>query len=267
MVSPIFFGGAKVMQIADIPVMTGSITANAQSLAFDTSRVSNVVLHCSGTFSAVTCVFEASIDSTNGTDGNWFSVQAARSSANTIETTTGSLSAAPAYSWELSVNAYRWLRIRSTTYTSGIMNWSVQAGLLATEPVPAIPSHSVTGSITNIPSTSQGASTLHHLISAATTNATSVKTSAGVINDIMVSNASASAKYFKLYNKASAPTVGTDMPVKTILVPAGSTICIGCGPFGIRLTTGIAYALTGGIAVADTTAVGLNELSVGISYT
>lgn len=267
MTSPLFFGHGGAMQVADIPVMTGAITANGQSLPFDVSRVSNVNMHCAGTFASVTCLFEASLNSTNGTDGNWFAVQAARSSSNTIETGTGALSAAPAYCWELSVNAYRWFRVRSTAYTSGTQNWAVQAGLFATEPVPALASHSISGSITNIPSTSQGASTFHHLISAATTNATSVKATAGVINDIIISNASASAKYFKLYNKASAPTVGTDIPVKTVLVPAGSTVAFGCGPFGIRLATGIAYALTGGIAVGDMTAVALNDLAVGITYT
>lgn len=116
-------------------------------------------------------------------------------------------------------------------------------------------------------STSVGASSAHHLISAATTNATSVKASVGVINDIQVSNASASPRYFKLYNKASAPTVGTDTPVKTILVPAGDTVALSFAPHGLRLTSGIAYALTTGIAVADVAAVGASEMAVNIAYT
>lgn len=278
MVSPVLFGPSGVLQVADIPVMTADVTANAQRHPFDVSRVSNINLHCYGTFSTVNCTFEASLNSTNGTDGNWFPIQAVRSNANTIESTTGNLSAAPAYCWELSVNAYRWFRIRSTAFTSGTQNWVIQAGLFATEPVPAIATHAVTGtfwqstqpvsgSVTNIPSTAQGASTFHHLISAASTNATSVKNAAGVINDIVISNTTAMVKYFKLYNKASAPTVGTDTPIRTVSIPANTTVAMGCGPFGLRLATGIAYALTAGPTVADTAAVGLNDLTVGISYT
>jgi hypothetical protein len=120
---------------------------------------------------------------------------------------------------------------------------------------------------TLVASAAQGASTTHHLISAATTNATSVKASAGCINTLQVSNANAAIRYLKLYNKASAPTVGTDTPVMTILLPASSNQTIGCGPYGIRFTTGIAYALTTGMAVADTGAVAITEHSVGIFYT
>ena len=117
------------------------------------------------------------------------------------------------------------------------------------------------------PSSTVGASAFHHLISTASTNATSVKSSAGTINDITLSNAGASVRYFKLYNKASAPTVGTDTPVRTVLIPPNATVNITGAPAGLRLSTGIAFAITGGIAVADATAVGLSEVAVGMSYT
>jgi len=123
-----------------------------------------------------------------------------------------------------------------------------------------------TTNVVPTPSTSQGASTTNHLISAATTNATSVKTAAGVINDITLSNNAASPRYFKLYNKASAPTVGTDTPVRTVMIPANTTLELAFAPFGFRFSTGIAYAITAGIAVADTTAIGANEVAVGMSY-
>lgn len=63
--------------------------------------------------------------------------------------------------------------------------------------------------------------TLSALTSAATTNATSVKTTAGTIYNIVVSNTGVTAVYLKIYNKASAPTVGTDIPVYTCVVPNG----------------------------------------------
>jgi len=120
---------------------------------------------------------------------------------------------------------------------------------------------------TVVASAAQGASTTHHLISAASTNATSVKASAGAINTLQVSNLNVAVRYLKLYNKASGPTVGTDTPVMTILLPASSNQFIDCGAYGIRFTTGIAYALTVGMAIADTGAVAITEHSVSIFYT
>lgn len=118
--------------------------------------------------------------------------------------------------------------------------------------------------VTLAPSAAQGASNTHHLISAATTNATAVKGSAGTINGGVISNSNAAARFFKLYNKATAPTVGTDTPVMTLLLPPGSSTLLPCGQ-GLRLSTGIAYALTTGIAVADTAAVG-TDISVHLNY-
>jgi hypothetical protein len=129
---------------ADITPVTGTITANAQTIPVSTDRVSNVMAHCYGTFSTVNCTFEGSLNSTNGTDGNWFTIQAVRTNTNTVETATGNLSAAPAYGWELSVNALRYMRVRATAFTSGTQNWVFTLGSYATEPIPAIQTHAVT---------------------------------------------------------------------------------------------------------------------------
>jgi len=120
---------------------------------------------------------------------------------------------------------------------------------------------------TLVASAAQGSATTHHAISAATTNATSVKGSAGTIGSLQVSNINAAARFLKLYNKATAPTVGTDTPVMTILLPPNVNQFIDCGPYGLRFSTGIAYALTTGMAVADVGAVAITEHSVGIFYT
>lgn len=114
-------------------------------------------------------------------------------------------------------------------------------------------------------STSNGTSTFHHLISAATTNATSVKASAGSVTSIQASNNGATVAYLKIYNKASAPTVGTDTPIKTYLIPINGTLTVETFHYK-RMSTGIAYAITGGMAVADTTAVGAAQVSVSIDY-
>mgnify|MGYP001237831930 CR=1 FL=1 len=106
------------------------------------------------------------------------------------------------------------------------------------------------------------------LISAATTNATSVKASAGEVGFIFAVNLNAAVRYLKLYNKASAPTVGTDVPIATLPIPASTT---GAGfmlsiPDGVNFTTGIAYATTTGAADADTGAVAANEIFLFLGY-
>jgi hypothetical protein len=101
------------------------------------------------------------------------------------------------------------------------------------------------------------------LISAATTNATSVKASAGQVYSIYAHNINAAVRYLKLYNKASAPTVGTDVPVLTLPIPAntaGAGFVLDTGGMGIAFATGIALALTTGVADADTGAVAANEI-------
>jgi hypothetical protein len=111
--------------------------------------------------------------------------------------------------------------------------------------------------------------TPYKLVSAATTNATSLKASAGVIYGIQVTNVNASPRYLKLYNKASAPTVGTDTPVKTLIIPGNATGAGSNVPIpvrGINFSTGIAFALTTEATDAGTTGVAANEIVVNIDY-
>jgi hypothetical protein len=110
-----------------------------------------------------------------------------------------------------------------------------------------------------------GGSTPRHAISAASTNATSVKASAGMVYGISISNTNAAARYFKIFNKASSPSVGTDTPVMTIQIPANSTV-IRAFPVGLVLSTGIAYAATGAMGDSDTTAISAGDLSMDLDY-
>lgn len=131
--------------------------------------------------------------------------------------------------------------------------------------VAALPVGANTIGAVNLKPTTSGGVTLTRLLSAATTNATSVKASAGQLYGYIVSNSNAAARYLKFYDKASAPTVGTDVPVLTLEIPAAST---GHVPFdmGIVFATGIAFALTANVSDADTTAVAANEIIVHTLY-
>lgn len=107
------------------------------------------------------------------------------------------------------------------------------------------------------------------LVSGATTNATIVKANPTAIKYLLASNTNAAARYLKIYNKTTAPTVGTDAPVHTFLIPgnaAGSGTNIPLPENGIELDKGFALALTTGAADADTGAVGSAEIIVNYGY-
>ena len=96
------------------------------------------------------------------------------------------------------------------------------------------------------------------LSSAATTNPTSVKASAGDVFKIVGNNTVASKRYLKLYNKASAPAVGTDTPLMTLPLLASAAFEFSFS--SLYFSTGIAYAITGAAADADTTAVSSGDI-------
>lgn len=105
-------------------------------------------------------------------------------------------------------------------------------------------------------------------ISAASDNATSVKASAGQVYHIDVFNNSTNIAYLKLYNKATAPTCGTDTPVARYLIPANAS---GTGAVieisnGLSFSTGIGYCLVTGIADNDDTGVSANAYLIDIGY-
>lgn len=99
------------------------------------------------------------------------------------------------------------------------------------------------------------------LISAASTNATSILAAPCEITKLTVSNTNAAARYLKIYDLAVAPTVGTSIPVATYLIPpsGGSNIPL---PIPESLQFGFALAITTGPADTDTGAVALNEIIV-----
>ncbi len=81
-----------------------------------------------------------------------------------------------------------------------------------------------------------------------------MKPSAGTLYGVQAGNVNAAARYLKLYDKATAPTVGTDVPVQTIIVPgdtAGGGNNVPVPEDGIAFAHGIAFALTTGMADGD----------------
>lgn len=116
-----------------------------------------------------------------------------------------------------------------------------------------------------VPQAAVNGATASRVNAGATTNATSLKASAGNIYSIHVYNVAAYDVFLKLYNKASAPTVGTDTPVWTIPIKAGGGFSANF-PIGTSFSTGIAYAITKLQADSDTTAVVAGDLTGRIMW-
>lgn len=95
-----------------------------------------------------------------------------------------------------------------------------------------------------------------HYLSTASTNATSVKGTAGAVYSIVAVNTTATLYYLKFYDLAAAPTCASSTVVMTIPLPASATggTPVQVSPvFGIGFANGIGLCITGGIADNDNT--------------
>jgi hypothetical protein len=114
------------------------------------------------------------------------------------------------------------------------------------------------------PATSGGL-TSTHLVSAGSTNATNVKASAGQLYGWSIQNTSSSARYVKIFNKASSPTVGTDTPVLNLYIPPTSGNNFSSDT-GIAFATGIGFAITSGPTDTDSGAVSASDVLLNLFY-
>ena len=175
----------------------------------------------------------------------------------------------------------------STTVTTGFVHlneWDSSVISISRQPgtngnntvnVASIPSVVISsGTITTVTTAGTPAvpATPYILNSAATTNGALIITGTSGLQAFYASNIGATAAFVKLYNKATAPVVGTDVPAMLIPVPAASggvpgvaTLPIGFN--GFRFALGLGIAITGGSADADTTAIAAGQVKVILSRT
>ena len=113
------------------------------------------------------------------------------------------------------------------------------------------------------------ATKVHFKSSANSTNATSVKGSSGAVFNMIIHNTHSGGANnsiaFRLYNKSTAPVVGTDVPMIVIHVSPNSSKEINFTS-GITFTDGIAYSITDGDTLLDATAVSADGVQVYIGY-
>ena len=154
--------------------------------------------------------------------------------------------------WQISKQLEYLTKVTGTTSDVTVIND-------ITDPVPVSPIPNNTGA---------NGTNAFKLISTASTNANNVKASGGNLYSIIAIGLTSTVRYLKLYNKASVPSVGTDVPVMTIPVPAntqGAGVAI---PFsmGVNFPLGIGIAITSGSADNDTGTVGAGDVIVNLTY-
>jgi hypothetical protein len=101
--------------------------------------------------------------------------------------------------------------------------------------------------------------------SANTDNAELIRAGGTSLAGVTVFNAGGAPAYVKLYDKATAPAVGTDVPEIVIAVPATSTVHL---PFNVayRFSEGLGIGMVTGAADTNTTAVAAAQLKVAMTY-
>lgn len=90
------------------------------------------------------------------------------------------------------------------------------------------------------------------------------KASAGQIYGYFISNNAATARFVKIYNKATAPTQA-DTPILTLQIPASSAANVS-HPNGVAFSTGISYRASTGVADNDTGATTTNDVILNLYY-
>ena len=185
-------------------------------------------------------------------------VNGATAPASTTTMTLGFVSIEDYVPIQASITSNRPQSPQATTYTTVLGTATISGAVTlsgASNAVNATPVTYATNATTTV-----------SLNSAANTNATLVKASAGIIYTIQANNTTASAKYLRLYNLTTAPTVGTSTPVMVITIPASSSIDLAIGAVGLKFATGISYAITNAAAYLDATAVAAGDVQVLINY-
>jgi hypothetical protein len=92
-----------------------------------------------------------------------------------------------------------------------------------------------------------------------------VKASAGKVLTLTIANKNAAIRYFKLYDKATAPT-SADTPKATIPVQPNSTISVLGDSIGASFPTGIGYRASTGVADNDNNDPTANDVIIFGTY-
>lgn len=112
-----------------------------------------------------------------------------------------------------------------------------------------------------------GGATVYHLVSAASTNATTVKASAGKLIGWYITNTNAAMRKLAFHNASSTPTAGASVYF-SLAIPGGSAAAAAnaFSDIGIAFSTGISITTVTEGADSGTTGVGSGDLIINLFY-
>jgi hypothetical protein len=237
---------------------TGSVIALTGPL----SGVSTVSIQVTGTYTGALTP-QCSLDNVN-----WITMGSTALINVTTNAYSGTIPSASQQIYQADIAGFPYFRISANNAMTGTAVTTLRAtnatGMVGIDnPLPT--GTNTVGSV-NVATKTIGGTTTFTLISAASTNATNVKTSAGSVYSLQASNTGASVAFLKLYNTNAALTVGSSVAVKTLILPAGGGTNVMFTDIGAAFTVGIALAITGFATTADTTAVALAQVVVNVDY-
>lgn len=116
------------------------------------------------------------------------------------------------------------------------------------------------------PRSNAGGLTQYRRTSTADANVAVVKAGPGRVYGYVFANTSATPRFVKLFNKATAPSLGVDPPVRIIMVPANGIAAYHVGPGLGGFTAGIAIAITNDSADGSGSVIGAGEILAQIDY-
>lgn len=111
----------------------------------------------------------------------------------------------------------------------------------------------------------EGGFNTFHIVSAATTNATNIKSTPGQVFGWFIYNSNAAARKINFHDIPVVPIAGTTLVEFSLVIPATS----GANVFtsiGIFFDRGIAITTVTGLPDTDSAAVALNDLVINIFY-
>ena len=173
----------------------------------------------------------------------------------------------------------RYCRLRLTTATTAgtttLNVWGAQTTytpIVGTQPVSLATNTPTLAAGTNLAgdvgiqyrANATGAALNFKFASAATVNNALILTGARRLIGYSLTNTTASFKYFRFYNKATAPTSG-ESPTFMVGVPPNSTIERNLAG-GMSMPLGLGIACTGGVADTDATVTAANDVIGVINY-
>lgn len=130
--------------------------------------------------------------------------------------------------------------------------------------LPALASGTNTIGAVNVKPATSGGLTTYHLVSAASTNATSIKASAGQVFGWYIYNSNAAARKVAFHNTAGTPTAGSSV-FFSVVIPASSGANVEFTN-GIAFSTGIGITTVTELADAGSTGVASTDLIINIFY-